>query len=91
MDDFAKMDVFFIVTTCAVGIVGALSGLILYRIWQILGEVSRFAKMMNEEAALMRKDVAHLRANVAHKGFRMKYVVRFFKGAFRELFRGDDD
>ena len=91
MTDFEKMDAFFTITSFVVVIIGVISGLILYRIWQILGHVQRFAQILEREAELVRRDVAHLRENVGKKGFRLKYFVRFFKGALGEFFRSSDD
>jgi hypothetical protein len=86
MTEFAKMDIFFIVTTGAVVIIGILVAFVLYRVWRILGHVERISEMMGDEAVLVKSDIAKLRHNVASKGFRMRYVVRFFKGTFAELF-----
>lgn len=91
MTEFAKMDIFFMVTTAVVVIIGVLLGFILYRIWRILGHVERFSALMSEEAALVKKDIAHLRENVSSKGFRLRYLVRFFKGTISELFGGSDE
>ncbi|MDR3572164.1 MAG: hypothetical protein P4L81_08360 [Candidatus Pacebacteria bacterium] len=85
MDEFAKMDIFFVVTTIVTAVMGIGVALILYRIWAILGHVQRFAELMNHEAELVSKDLAELRESVSTKGFRMRYLVRFFKGTFSEL------
>lgn len=86
MSEFAKMDVFFMVTTAVVVVLSVLVAFILYRIWKILGHVERFSQMMNDEAALIRGDIGELRESVKHGGLRMRYLVRFFKGTLGELF-----
>jgi hypothetical protein len=88
MSEFAKMDIFFVVTTIVVIILGILLALIFYRVWRILGHVERFSLLMSDEAMLVREDIAELRQNVKREGFKMRYIVRFFKGTLSELFGG---
>lgn len=88
MSEFAKMDFFFVVTTIVVIGIGILLALILYRIWRILGHVERFSLLMSDEAMHVRDDIAQLRENVKREGFKMRYIVRFFKGTISELFGG---
>ncbi len=91
MSEFAKMDVFFMVTTFVVVILGVLIGMILHKVWRILGHVERLGQIFEDEAQRVRGDIAELRSNVRVNGFRMRYIVRFFKGAMREIFRGGDE
>ena len=75
------------VTTFVVVILGVLVAMILYQVWRILGHVERLGAQFENEATLIRGDIADLRRNVAEKGFRMRYLVRFFKGTLGEMFR----
>ena len=89
MTEFAKMDVFFLVTTIVVIVLGILVAFVLYRVWQILGHVERISGEIDKETVLVRRDIAELRENVSSKGMRLRYLIRFFKGSLGELFRGD--
>jgi hypothetical protein len=81
------MDIFFMITTFVVVILGILVGMVLYKLWRILGHVERFSQMMNDETQLIRADIAQLRGNVHEGGLKMRYFMQFFKGTFGELFR----
>jgi hypothetical protein len=86
MTEFAKMDVFFLVTTVIVILLAAVIGLILYRIWRILGHVERISQLASDEAALVRNDVAQLREHISQSGLQfllfkktlMSVVAKYF-------------
>lgn len=86
MNDFLKMDIFFIVTTLAVGIFGTVVTLILFRIWRILGNVEKISAMLSEEGGLVRKDIADLRSNIRREGLHMRFVGRFFRDISKRYF-----
>ncbi len=77
MSEFAKMDIFFLVTTIAVVLLGLMIGFVLFRIWRILGHVEKFSQEVSEESALLRADVAHLRTNIRSEGFKLAHLTRF--------------
>ena len=81
MDEFLKMDIFFVVTTLVVLAVGIVTVLILLRVWRILGHVERITQQISEESALLRQDIAHLRSNIQEEGFKVTRFVRFLLGA----------
>ena len=60
MSEFAKMDIFFMVTTFVVVILGILIAMILYQVWRILGHVERLGQIFEDEAKLVRGDIAEL-------------------------------
>lgn len=88
MNDFAKMDIFFIVTTIVVIMLGVVVTLILFRIWRILGSVEEISSMLSEEGSLVRKDIAGLRAKVREEGFRMRFFGNFFRDIGKRYFGG---
>ena len=88
MNDFAKMDVFFVVTTVVVVMLGIVVSLVLFRIWRILGNVEEISNMISEEGSLVRKDIAEMRASVKREGLRLQFVGRFFKNIAKRYFGG---
>ena len=79
MTEFFKMDVFFFVTTVMVAFAGVLLCLILWKIFQILQHVERFAQMAHEESALLREDIAEFRSHVKSQGFGLGLLWGFFR------------
>ncbi len=88
MSDFAKMDIFFIVTTIVVIMLGIVATLILFRIWRILGHVEEISSMLSEEGTLMRKDIGDLRETVRREGLHMRFVGNFFRNISKRYFGG---
>lgn len=76
MSEFAKMDIFFFVTTIVVVILGILCAFVLYRLWRILGRVEHVAREVEGEAHLLRDDIAHMRRAGR---FGMRQAWRFLK------------
>ena len=74
MNDFLKMDIFFIVTTLVVVMLGIVVTLILFRVWRILGYVEEISRDLSEESALLRNDVAEMRARIKAEGFKFSHI-----------------
>lgn len=77
MGDFAKMDVFFVVTTIAVIVVSILLAIALYRIVRILRNVEHVSQIVSDEGDLMRDDLAQMRAAIKREGFKLSHLARF--------------
>ena len=77
MSDFAKMDVFFIVTTVAVVAVAVLLCIALYRVLNILRNVEHLSKIVSDEGDLMRDDIAEMRMAIKREGFMLTHLVSF--------------
>lgn len=78
MNDFLKMDIFFIVTTLAVVMLGTVVTLILFRVWRILGHVEDISRDISEESALLRNDVAQMRSRIKTEGFKFAHIMSLF-------------
>ncbi|MDO8575818.1 MAG: hypothetical protein Q7R90_00715 [bacterium] len=78
MNDFLKMDIFFIVTTLVVVMLGTVVTLILFRVWRILGHVEDISRDISEESALLRNDVAQMRARIKTEGFKFAHIMSLF-------------
>ena len=78
MDDFLKMDVFFVVTTAAVLTGGALALVALLYVIKILRNVDNVVRNVSEESDSMRGDIAILRGKIRDEGMKWKHVADFF-------------
>ena len=78
MNDFLKMDIFFIVTTLVVLMLGIVVTLILFRISRILRHIEDISRDISEEIALLRNDVAQMRARIKTEGFKFAHIMSLF-------------
>ena len=78
MNDFLKMDIFFIITTLVVLMLGIVVTLILFRVWRILGHVEDISRDIRDESALLRNDVAQMRARIKTEGFKFAHIMSLF-------------
>jgi uncharacterized protein (UPF0335 family) len=79
MSDFAKMDIFFVVTTIAVVIVAVLLSYAIYRVIRILRHVEHVSELVSEEGDRVRDDIAHMRSTVKSEGFKLSLLTSFLK------------
>lgn len=83
MNDFLKMDIFFIVTTGAVVVIAVLLVMVLIRLLRILKTVDEVSEIVQEEAEEIRNDIREVRAGVKEKvselGGVLAMVTRFVK------------
>lgn len=77
MNDFLKMDVFFVVSTIAVVVVTVLLAFALVRVLRILRTVEEISETVSDEAVLVRADVAELRQSVKQEGFKFVQLAKF--------------
>lgn len=80
MDDFFKMDVFFIVTTAVVFIAGIILMVALYYLVRVLRSADRLMRNVAEESDNIREDISLLRAKIRDEGMKWKHFVDFFFG-----------
>ncbi len=76
MEEFLKMDIFFVVTTVVVLALAILAGVILYRVIRILKNVEKISKEVADGAADLRSDFDSVRAS-AREG--LQKIFRKFK------------
>ena len=77
MNDFLKMDIFFVVTTVAVVVITILLGIVLIRVLRILKNVEDISLMVEEEGQRLREDIAEVRKNVHDEGLKVKHFLEF--------------
>lgn len=75
MNDFLKMDIFFVVTTVAVFVLSILLAFVLIRVLRILKNVEDISHMVEEEGQKLREDIAHVRESVMEEGVRVKHLI----------------
>lgn len=78
MDDFFKMDVFFVATTAVVITGGVALIIALFYVIRILKSFDEVMKNVSEESSDVRGDIAILREKVREEGMKMKHVGDFF-------------
>lgn len=78
MEDFLKMDVFFVVTTAAVFLGGVLCAVALVYIIRILKSVDHVAQNVSDESDEVRGDLGVLRAKIREEGVKIKHFSEFF-------------
>lgn len=80
MNDFLKMDIFFVVTTIVAVLLGAFVLVALYYLIRILKSVDHLAKNVSEESDNVREDITELRGKVRDEGMKLKHLADFFAG-----------
>lgn len=79
MDEFLKMDIFFVVTTVCVVVMTVLLAFVLIRVLRILKNIESISLMVEEEGEKFREDIAQVRAKVKEEGLRVSHMFDFLK------------
>lgn len=82
MGDFAKMDMFFVVTTLAVLVFTVLGVYIFVHIRTILLDIRHIVHTVSSESDLVKKDIDELRENVKEEGAKVAHLVTFVQRLF---------
>lgn len=77
MNDFLKMDIFFVVTTLAVVVTTILLVAVLIRVLRILKNVEDISVIVEEEGQKLRDDIAQVRSRVKEEGLRVSHMLDF--------------
>ena len=84
MEDFLKMDIFFVVTTAVVFGVGTFFMVGLYYVVRILRSVDHISENISHESDSVRQDVALLREKISTEGVRFRHFLEFFEKVFKK-------
>ena len=79
MSNFLKMDIFFVVATLAIVVLGVMLGIVLVRALRILKNVEHISENISEESDTIRKDFERLRTKAWEESLRLRAVGKFFK------------
>lgn len=82
MEEFLKMDVFFVVATAVTLLLGVMSSVALYYIIRILRSVDHVSQNISDESDHIKIDLGILRAKVREEGMRLEHFLDLF-GGFR--------
>jgi len=80
MDEFLKMDVFFMVTTASVLILTALVGFLVVRLMRVLATIERIVDSAEKEAERVREDIQDLRTKARKEGLQLRHILGFLGG-----------
>ena len=78
MEDFLKMDIFFLTTTVVVLLLGISLIVALYYIIKILKSIDHVAQNVSEESDNLRGDIVVLRGKIRDEGMKLKHFMDFF-------------
>ena len=85
MNEFAKMDIFFMITTVAVVVVAISMVVVLVYIARLLHTLNRIATDVEEEAEAIRADLEDARAKVRREGLKLAHLFSFFGKTTKRL------
>ena len=77
MNEFLKMDIFFVVATGSVVVVSIFLVILLIRVLRILKNIEHISELVEEEGEKIRKDIARVRDSVTEEGVRVKHILHF--------------
>ncbi len=80
MDDFLKMDIFFVVATVAIVLVSVLLAMVLIRLLRILKTVDEVSEIVQEEAEGIRDDIREVRATVKRETIKAGQMLGLLTG-----------
>lgn len=80
MDSFLKMDVFFVVATCATVVISILLTLVLLRVLRILKKIDDVTSLVRDGSEQLLEDIASVREKVQEGGMRIGHLFGFLSG-----------
>ncbi len=83
MTEFAKMDVFFYVTTIAVVILTIALVIASVYLIKILKDIKYIVRKARVETELLASDIGELRDSVKEEGAKIKHWVKFFGNIYK--------
>ncbi len=90
MNDFLKMDVFFVVATIALVLVTALVCIALWYAIRVLRSLERISLHVEAEAVELRADLDEARLAAKTEARKFLGIVRAFHGSVKRLLGGKD-
>ncbi len=80
MNEFLKMDIFFVVATVVVVLLGVFALVAMFYIIRILKNVDHLSQNVSEESDHIKVDVNILRAKIRDEGMRVQHLLDLFGG-----------
>lgn len=79
MNEFVKMDVFFVIASTATIFLTILLVILLVYLIKFSKNLKDISVIMKTEAGKLNEDIENLRGNLRSTGFKLKHVFNFFK------------
>lgn len=83
MNEFLKMDVFFVIASAAVIVLAVFLAILLYYLIGFAGNLKYISDKARAEADNLAQDLQDLRASVRSGGFKLKSALDFFKNFYQ--------
>ncbi|MEK7201431.1 MAG: hypothetical protein AAB737_02245 [Patescibacteria group bacterium] len=80
MDNFLKMDIFFVVATLATTVLSVLLTMVLLRVLGILKKIDEVTALVRGEGEQLREDIQNVREHVHKEGLRIGHLFGFLSG-----------
>lgn len=84
MNEFAKMDIFFFVTTIAVVVLTILLAILIIYIIKISKDIKYITRKAKSEADIISGELSELRENVKEQGAKLKFFSSFFSNIYKK-------
>lgn len=78
MNEFLKMDIFFFITTIAVGVFLIIGVIVFLKVSRILGHIEHVSKQVSLESDSIRNDLVEVRRDIREGKGRLKSLFNFF-------------
>ncbi|MDB5237557.1 MAG: hypothetical protein JWL88_659 [Parcubacteria group bacterium] len=78
MEPFFQMQIFFVVTTTIVVVLGVLACVALVYLILLFRTLDRIASQVHEEAEEIRSDLGDMRRKAKREGLRLSHLITFF-------------
>lgn len=78
MNEFLKMDIFFIITTIAVVMLVILGVVVFLKVSRILGHIEHVSEQVSLESDSIRNDLVEVRRDIREGKGRLKSLFNFF-------------
>lgn len=88
MNDFLKMDIFFVISSVAVIILAILAIIVLVYLIKFVRNIKYISDKARVETDNLSKDMQSLRENIRKGGFRFKHLLNFFGSIINRRKRG---
>lgn len=97
MESIAKMDIFFLVTTVVVALVGLLAIILMVYAIKFIRDARQISRLLREETIEVIDDIEEFRRDVKHKASRLSSLLkvittaRFIKKVLKPKQKEDND
>lgn len=88
MNDFLKMDIFFLITTAATVVFTVLGTILLVYLIGLMRDLKYISKKARQETEKISEDIDRFRQNIRERGFGLLSVTNFLKSIHSRFKKG---